>query len=50
MMMNDRSYLRTLNDRELVELALAGNNTELAIVLAERLEEKISNPTSGDDA
>jgi hypothetical protein len=36
-MMNDRSYLRTLTDRELMELATA--DSELAIVLAERLEE-----------
>jgi hypothetical protein len=49
MMMNDRSYLRTLTDRELMELATA--DTELAIVLAERLEEARSNtPEYGDDA
>lgn len=36
-MMNDRSYLRTLPDRELMERATA--DSELAIVLAERLEE-----------
>ena len=47
-MMNDRSYLRTLTDRELMELATA--DTELAIVLAERLEEARTNtPTYGDD-
>ena len=37
MMMMDRSYLRTLSHRELIELA--GTNSELAIVLAERLKE-----------
>ena len=48
-MMNDRSYLRTLTDRELMELATA--DTELAIVLAERLEEARSNsPVYGDNA
>jgi hypothetical protein len=46
-MMNDRSYLRTLTDRELMELATA--DTELAIVLAERLEEAL-NTLYGDDA
>ena len=48
-MMNDRSYLRTLTDRELMELATA--DTELAIVLAERLEEVLSNfSIYGDNA
>jgi hypothetical protein len=48
-MMNDRSYLRTLTDRELMELAW--NDSELAIALAERLEEARSNtPVYGDDA
>ena len=45
----DRSYLRTLPDRELMELATA--DSELALVLAERLEEARSNtPVYGDDA
>ena len=48
-MMNDRSYLRTLTDRELMELATA--DSELALVLAERLEEARNNsPVYGDDA
>ena len=47
-MMNDRSYLRTLPDRELVELASI--DSELALVLAERLEEARSNsPVYGDE-
>lgn len=47
--LKDRSYLRTLTDRELMDLA--ASDTELAIVLAERLEEARSNtPAYGDDA
>ena len=46
--LNDRSYLRTLSDRELIEWA--GIDSELAFVLAERLEEARTNtPTYGDD-
>ena len=61
-MMNDRSYLRTLSHRELIELASI--DSELALVLAERLEEagealvlaerlfeaRNNTPVYGDDA
>jgi len=45
-MMNDRSYLRSLPERELMDLATT--DSELAIVLAERLEEAL-NTLHGDD-
>lgn len=39
-MLNDRSYLRQLDDEELIELTKLSDN-ELAIVLGERLLEAI---------
>ena len=39
-MLNDRNYLRQLDDEELIELTKLSDN-ELAIVLAERLKEAI---------
>jgi len=39
-MLNDRNYLRQLDDEELIELTKLSDN-ELAIVLGERLKEAI---------
>jgi hypothetical protein len=51
LLMNDRSYLRTLTNYELIELAGKGRDNELALVLAERLEEIRNHyAIEGDDA
>lgn len=44
----DRNYFRQLNSNELIERALNSDN-ELARVLAERLLETMSKPTSLKD-
>jgi hypothetical protein len=46
-MQNDRNYYRLLNNEELIEQAK--QDSELAVVLAERLEEALDEPGNVED-
>lgn len=48
MMTNDRSYLRTLSDEALIQIAHEGDS-ELALVLAERLVDSIEGILYAED-
>jgi len=47
-MTNDRSYLRALSDEDLIQIAHEGDS-ELSLVLAERLAERIDDILDAED-